>query len=112
ATHRTYLERLSADPFTLAWPPVPAGELRFRARELRSLVARFAPAETVARLREVRDLPRTEEYERLRTVATALSELDEHQRERLASGAVERDLERARQRREEIEAALAKTPEL
>lgn len=112
ATHRTYLERLSADPFTLAWPPVQTGELRFRTRELLSLVNRFATEETIVRLRAVRDLPRLDEYERLRTVATALDELDEDQRDRVASGEAARDLKRARERREAIEDALEAAPPL
>jgi hypothetical protein len=112
ATHRTYLERLDADPFTLAWPPVPAAELRFRTRELRPLVATFAAEETVARLRDVRELPRTAEYDRLQTAATAIAELDETQRERVASGAVARDLEQARTYRSDIEEALESFPAL
>lgn len=112
ATHRTYLERLSADPFTIAWPPVQAGELRFRTRELLSLVNGFATEETIVRLRAVRDLPRRDDYEHLRTVATALDELDENQRDRVASGDVSRDLERARERRNTIEGALEAAPPL
>jgi hypothetical protein len=112
ATHRTYLERLSADPFTLDWPPVEAGVLRFRTRELLSLVNRFADEQTIVRLRAVRELPRREDYQHLRTVATALAELDDDQRERVASGAVTRDLQQARQRRDAIEDALEATPAL
>lgn len=112
ATHRTYLDRRSADPFTLSWPPDPAERLRFRTRELRPLVATFAPEETVARLRTVRRLPQTTEYDRLQTAATAIAELDEDQRDRVASGAVAEELATAKQRRADIEAALESFPPL
>ncbi|MFB6160591.1 MAG: hypothetical protein ABEJ61_05370 [Haloferacaceae archaeon] len=108
ATHRTYLERLDADPLTVAWPPAPAGVLRRRARELVAVVGRFAPEEVVARARTVRDLPRETAYERLREAAVARAELDEAERERLASGAASAELSRLREAREELAAALGR----
>lgn len=94
ATHRTYLNRLTAEPFRISWPPPPATKLRYRANELIAVVGRFADEETIAALRTVRDLTRREDYERLRNTARARVELDEKEREQLQSGAVEEEIER------------------
>jgi hypothetical protein len=108
-THRTYLERLNADPLTVSWPPPPADRLRFRASELVSVVARFAPESTVAAARDLRTLPESVDYDRLRESALAREELDESERERLERGAVAADLHTAREERDRIEAALSET---
>ncbi|MFC6989885.1 hypothetical protein ACFQJD_16445 [Haloplanus sp. GCM10025708] len=107
AVHRTYLERLDADPLTVSWPPPESSSLRYRAGELVSVVARFAPDSVVAKARTVRDLPDETDYERLREAAQATAELDEAERERLASGEVAEDLDAARAERDALEAALA-----
>ncbi|AXG05370.1 hypothetical protein DU500_02385 [Haloplanus rubicundus] len=109
ATHRTYLERLDADPLTVSWPPPSADRLRYRAAELVSVVARFAPEEVVAKARRLRRLPDEVDYERLRETALARDELDDEERDRLERGAVEAELTAARDERERIEAALADT---
>lgn len=106
ATNRTYLERLSADPLTVAWPPAAADVLRFRTSELVSLVGRFADEETVAALRRVRRATRREDYERLRTAAVARAELSDEERRRVADGAVEEELQAARETLERLDAAL------
>lgn len=106
ATHRTYLTRLDAEPFSVAWPPPPAAELRFRARELVAVVERFADEETVAALHEVRAATRREDYETLRAAARARVELDATERERLRSGAVTAEIEALEADRETLEAAL------
>ncbi|WP_338740446.1 DUF7118 family protein [Haloplanus salilacus] len=106
ATHRTYLERLDADPLTVDWPPPAAGTLRHRAGELVSVTARFAPDDVVAAARRLRTLPDEVAYGRLRETAMARDELDDTERERLAEGAVESELEEARAERERLEAAL------
>ena len=106
-THRTYLERLDADPLTVSWPPPTADRLRYRAAELVSVVARFADDNVVAAARRLRRLPDVVDYERLRETALARDELDADERERLASGAVADDLAAARDERERIDAALA-----
>lgn len=111
ATHRTYLDRIDAEPLTVAWPPRPAAELRYRAAELLSLLNGFAADETAAKLREVRASTRRENYQRLRTAAEARAELDAAERERLASGDVAADLERIRERRVELADALESSPE-
>ncbi|MWV63907.1 hypothetical protein GRS48_03585 [Halorubrum sp. JWXQ-INN 858] len=69
AVHRTFLERIDGEPFTLAWPPGPGGELVYEIDELVPLVARFADDGTVATLRSIRDLARDDGYERLRRAA-------------------------------------------
>ncbi|WP_135303593.1 DUF7118 family protein [Haloarcula amylovorans] len=105
-TRRTYLRDLDADPLTVSWPPPPAERLPWLVREYRPVVSGFADESVVARLREVRDLAASEDYTRLRESALARSELSSKERERLSSGAVERELKRAREERADIEAAL------
>jgi hypothetical protein len=105
AVHRTYLERLDADPLTVGWPPPEAGVLRRRTEELISVVSRFASEETVARLRTVRALPRETDYERLRRAATARADLSESERERVVSGEVEREREAVASRLDRLRAA-------
>lgn len=107
ATHRTYLERLDAEPLTVGWPPPAATELRWLGEELVAVVGRFADEDVVEHARTVRDLPRETAYERLRRAATARAELDEAERERLKSGAVESDLASLREARERLDDVLA-----
>lgn len=106
AVHRTYLERLSADPLTVSVPPPPAGELRPWAGEAISLLNRFATAETIARLRTVRDLTRRADYAELRLAARAHEELDSDELERVRSGAASTELQRLRDARGRLSAAL------
>lgn len=89
AVHRTYLERLDADPLTLEWPPKPGDELAYIIGELIPLVSRIAADDTVATLRAVRDLARSEEYERLRRAATVRDALDEEALRMLKSGEID-----------------------
>jgi hypothetical protein len=105
-TTGTYLDRLDASPLTVSWPPPPADHLRWRARELVSVVDRFADDDVVARLHELRRLSRTDRYDRLRDAAVARDRLDKEERERVESGAVADDLARARDRRDELADAL------
>ncbi|WP_290818474.1 hypothetical protein [Halovivax sp.] len=128
ATRRTYLQRIDAEPLTIDWPPAPAAELRYRIRELRPLVARIAREvvsdsepprngerrpggavsgdEVVGLLREIRDLTRDPDYDRLQTAATAREGLSDEERDRLAEGGVEEELTSLRRERERIDAAL------
>jgi hypothetical protein len=107
ATNRTYLERLDAGPLTLEWPPESAEALRWRIEELIAVCNRFASNGPISRLREVRERARNgDEYERLRNAARAREELTPEERDRLASGVVEEELEAARDARERLEAAL------
>jgi len=109
ATRRTYLQRLDAEPLTVDWPPPEAGTLRYRCRELTGAVDRVAP-DAVAALRAVRQLPRQTDYERLRTAAVARAELSPEERERVRSGAVGTELERAREQRARLGEALETHP--
>jgi len=106
ATNRTYLERLSAAPFEIEWPPPPAERLRYRIGELVSLLDRFADEETIARLREVGALARGDEYGRIRRAAAAAAELTAAERRRIEAGEVDAELEAARGALEDLEAAL------
>ncbi|MXR42917.1 hypothetical protein GRX01_16405 [Halobaculum sp. WSA2] len=99
--HRTYLERLSAEPLTVDWPPPPSAEtLRFQREELVSVVAKFAPEGTVARARRLREAADHPDYERLRRAAEAEAELSDAEVERVASGEAAAELAEARERRE------------
>lgn len=109
--NRTYLERLDAGPLTVGWPPPPAERLRFRVRELVAVVGRFAPDDVIRRLHDVRALSRRADYERVRETARADDELDAAERERLRSGAAERERDRLRGKREEFAATLEEYPE-
>lgn len=109
-SQQTYLERLDADPLTVNWPPPEADVLRWQCNERISVVSRFAP-EAVPDLRAVRESTRREEYGRLRNSAQARTQLTEVERERLQSGAVERELAELRDEREQLEAALETYPE-
>jgi hypothetical protein len=106
ATRQTYLDRLDGSALQLDWPPGPAAELRRRCEERITLVSRVASEDVVATLRTVRELTWDDEYERLRTAAVALDELDAEGRERLASGSVADELAALREERETLQAAL------
>lgn len=106
AGNRTYLDRLDAEPLTVDWPPRPADELRYRARELVSVVARFADDDVVAHARDVRDLALRDDYARLRRAAVARTELSAEERDRLESGAVAEELDDFREERATLEDAL------
>ncbi|GGJ12275.1 hypothetical protein GCM10008995_22690 [Halobellus salinus] len=106
AVHRTYLERLSGEPLTVSLPPPPREELRFRARELVSLLGRFADEETVARVRTVRDLTRRDDYRTLRRATRAHQELDADELAAVQSGTAAAELERLRGARDRLVTAL------
>jgi hypothetical protein len=108
-TRQTYLQRLDADPLTVAWPPPPADRLHFRTKELTGAVNRFAP-DVVEQLRAVAALPRETDYERLRESAVAEADLSDAERERLTSGAVADELEGLRAEHERLEGALEEFP--
>ncbi|WP_114577921.1 hypothetical protein [Saliphagus sp. LR7] len=105
-TERTFLEGIDAEPLTVEWPPEPAGVLSRRARELRPFVERVGSEAEVAALRAVRETTRDPEYGRLRRAAVAADRLTETERERLADGRVEAELERLRAERDRLREAL------
>ena len=107
---QTYLRRLDAEPLTVSWPPPAAAELRFLARELIQVTGRFAPEDVVAKARTVRSLTDRDDYDRLGTSARAREQLDDEERERLQSGAVQADLDATREAREELATTLEELP--
>ncbi|MFB6142749.1 MAG: hypothetical protein ABEJ30_05340 [Halorientalis sp.] len=109
--NRTYLARLDADPLTVSFPPPPADRLRYRCEELVSAVGRFDDGAAVAACREVRDLARRDDYDRLRRAAVARDRLDAEERERLQSGAVREDLREVREDLARVRDALREYPE-
>ncbi|MCU4717532.1 DUF7118 family protein [Halapricum hydrolyticum] len=107
ATHRTYLQRLGADPLTIEWAPPTAETLEFQCRELVSVVDRIDPPESVlAALRDVRALSRRGDYERLRESAIARKRLDSDERKRLKNGTVQDELKQLRDRRDRLASIL------
>ncbi len=106
ATQQTYLDGIDAEPLTIAWPPEAAGVLRQRIREVRPFVDRVADEETVAALRAVQRLTRDPDYDRLQTAAQAVVQLTPEERDRLAEGRVEDELESLRAEQERLEDAL------
>ncbi|WP_117593919.1 DUF7118 family protein [Haloprofundus halophilus] len=93
AVNRTYLSRLDGGPLTVSWPPPSAAELRCLVPELVSVVSRFAPEDVVARCRELRYLPESDDYERLRTAAEARESLTDAERSRIQRGEVSASLD-------------------
>lgn len=104
--HRTYLDRLDAEPLTVGSPPPTADRLRYLAEELIPVVGRFADEATVALARDVRDLTFREDYGRLRRAAVAEVELSAAARERLKSGAVAEELSDLRDDADRLRQAL------
>jgi len=104
--HRTYLDRLDAEPLTVGHPPPPANELRYRAQELVSVVGRFADEEIVTLARRLTRLPNRDDYSRLRQAAVAEEELTASQREALREGAVADEYERLTAERERLSELL------
>jgi len=107
---QTYLDRLDAEPLRVDWPPPEATEVTYRCQELTAAVNRFAP-EVVEQLRAVAALPRETEYKRLRDSAQARAELTPEERHRIASEDIEGQLDRLREERERLQAALAEYPD-
>jgi hypothetical protein len=103
--NRTYLDRLTAEPLTVGWPPAPADELAYRLDELVSVVSRFAGDDALEPLHEVRRWVRRDDYDRLRDAAVATHELTDEERRRIESG-VEDDLRRARENEQQLRDAL------
>jgi len=111
AVHQTYLDRIDAEPFTLAWPPAPGDELAYEIDELIPLVSRVADDETVAALRSIRDYTRNAEYDTLQRAATVRDALDPQTRELVATGVIDERLNAARETQSILEAVLEETAE-
>jgi hypothetical protein len=103
--NRTYLDRLSADPLTVGWPPAPAEELEYRLDELVRVVARFADESVVEHLHTVRARVRDDDFQRLRDAGVARHELTDEEKEHIESGVAD-DLAAAREAEQELRDAL------
>jgi hypothetical protein len=111
ATRRTYLDRLSAAPLTVGWPPPPPATLRRQADADESVVRQFADEETVALCREVRRATRREDYGDLRRAALARDELTAEQRRLVRDGTLADEIDALEAERDRLAAALEEYPE-
>ena len=109
AVHRTYVERLDAEPLTLDWPPAAGDELAYEIDELIPLVSRVAGDETVATLRSVRELARDEAYARRRRAAVVRDGLDEPELDLIRTGEIDDRLRTAERTAAIAEDVLAET---
>jgi len=109
AVHRTYIERLDGEPFTLGWPPAPGDELAYEIDELVPLVARFADDELVATLRSIRDLAREEEYASRRRAAEVRAAVDDDELALLETGEIDERIAEAERTLAIVEDVLAET---
>lgn len=109
AVHRTYLDRLSADPLRIEWPPPPAGVFRFRLRELAAVTRRLDDPELESLLRRLRRLVRDPSFERLRSAAEARADLDEETFRRVVSGEIHEEYDRLVESIDALEDALEGT---
>ncbi|WP_435092691.1 DUF7118 family protein [Halorubrum sp. N11] len=109
AVHRTYVERLDAEPLTLDWPPAGGGELAYEIDELIPLVSRVADDETVATLRSIRDLSREDAYERLRRAAAVRDALGDPELDLLRDGVIDDRVREAERTLSIAEDVLAET---
>ncbi|GAA0523390.1 hypothetical protein SAMN04488066_12330 [Halorubrum aquaticum] len=109
AVHRTFLDRIDAEPLTLEWPPAPGDELAYEIDELIPLVSRIADDGTVADLRSIRDLARSEEYERLRRAAEVRDALDEDDLAVLERGEIDERVAEAERTLAVVDDVLAET---
>ena len=109
AVHRTYLDRLSADPLRISWPPEAANILRFRLDELATVTRKLDPETIEPHLRALQRLVRDPDYETLKNAATARAELDEETFNRVVSGAIEADYEAVVDSIDRLETALEET---
>jgi len=103
--HRTYLDRIDADPLTVGSPP-SADKLRYLAKELVSVVGRFADEETVALARSLAALARRGDYDRLRNAVVAEAQLTDSQRTALQNGDIDAEAERLHENQERLQQAL------
>ncbi|MEA1931396.1 MAG: hypothetical protein U9O06_07590 [Euryarchaeota archaeon] len=123
SVHQTYLNRLGPEPLLIEWPPAESGVLRARLQELAPLVRQLDAAtdregatsdadadpdgESIEyHRRRLARLTRTDDYDRLRQVAVAESELTDEEFDRLAAGAVGDDLAAVEAGIDAIDAAL------
>ncbi|WP_411968980.1 coiled-coil domain-containing protein [Haloferax sp. YSSS75] len=111
-TNSQFLHRVDGEPLTVSWPPAPASTVRWRARELVSVVGRFASESVVSEARSVRRLVDRTDYERLREAAIAREELTDDQREKLRRGVISDELSSVRDEYEHVVSCLDAHPPL
>ncbi|WP_410767307.1 hypothetical protein [Haloferax sp. DFSO60] len=108
--NRAFLSQLSdeASSLKISWPPDPARELKWRARELVSVTGRFTDESVVEQARTVYRLASTneDEFNHLRETAVARERLTDEQRTRLKSGAVDNKLETLRAESRRLDESL------
>ncbi|MFC5134195.1 MULTISPECIES: DUF7118 family protein [Haloferacaceae] len=109
AVHRTFLDRIDAEPLTLAWPPAPGDELAYEIDELIPLASRIADDGTVADLRSIRDLARSSEYERLRRAAVVRDALGDAELSLLERGEIDDRVAEAERTLAIVDDVLAET---
>ncbi|MGM0604807.1 MAG: DUF7118 family protein, partial [Halobacteriota archaeon] len=109
AVHRTFLDRITAEPLTVPWPPEPSGTLRYRLRELASVTRTLGDDALESRLRTLRRLVRDPAFDRIREVAVVAEELDESTYERVVSGAILEDYEAIDAAIDRLETTLEET---
>ncbi len=109
AVHKTFIDRIDGEPLTVDWPPAPGDELAYEIDELIPLVSRVADDETVATLRSLRDLARSDDYERLRRAAEVRDALDDPELALLESGEIDDRVREAERTLELVEDVLAET---
>lgn len=105
--NQTYLDRLSADPLMISWPPPAPDELHWRIRELTSIINRFAPAETVRKLNDLQKFSHQDDYLDLRLAARADAALDEQEKQRLTTGELREELETKQRDRDQLQSAVS-----
>jgi len=110
AVHRTYVERLDAEPLTLDWPPAGGDdELAYEIDELIPSSRGSPTTRRWRRARSVRDLARDEEYDRLRRAAVVRDALDEPERGLLKRGVIDDRVREAERTVSIAEDVLAET---
>lgn len=105
--NQTYLDRISADPLIISWPPSAQDELHWRIRELTSVINRFAPAETVRKLNDLQKFSHRDDYPDIRLAAQADATLDEQEKQRLTTGELREELESKQRDRDQLRSALS-----
>lgn len=104
--HRTYLERLSAEPLSISIPPPAAGRLQFFTSEAISVLGRFAREETIAAIRTVRDITFEPVYNKYRLALAAEVNLSDAARQLLKNKRAEAGKKELLSLQETIDSAL------
>ncbi|NUE01356.1 hypothetical protein HUB97_02475 [Halorubraceae archaeon YAN] len=109
AVHRTFLDRITAEPLTIEWPPAEANELQFRLKELSSVTRKLGDESLEGYLRTLRRLTNNPDFTTLRDAAAAKEELDDETLSRIVSGEIVDDYEAIVSAIESLELTLEET---